>query len=44
VKEATRKDSKDNKDITEKAEKYQTNTTFSSTVGFVPLVKTDTSV
>jgi hypothetical protein len=44
VKEATRKNPKGNKDTTEKAEKYPTDTTFSSAAGFVPLPKTDTSI
>jgi hypothetical protein len=44
VKEATRKDSKGNKDIAEKAEKYPIDTTPSSAVDSTLLPKTDTSV
>jgi hypothetical protein len=44
VKEAIRKDPKDNKDITKKAEKYSIDTTSSFAAGSVPLLKTDTGI
>jgi hypothetical protein len=41
IEKATRKDPKGNKDITEKAEKYLTNTTLSFAANSTPLLKTD---
>jgi hypothetical protein len=44
VKKATRKDSKGNRNIAEKAEKYLMNTTFSFATNSIPLLKTDISI